>query len=84
MAVTLTKESDHARLTMRVRCERLSTTEMKRVFDRFYQVRGGSGAGLGLAIAKSWIVAHRGRISVSANKEDRGCTFGFEIPVKVD
>jgi len=60
--------------------------EVERVFERFYRVgkgRGGrkSGRGLGLAIAKHFIEAHGGTISVKS-KVDRGSTFQFTLPVE--
>jgi len=53
-----------------------------RLFERFYQVdpsRAGSGAGLGLAIARSIVEAHGGRIS-AANNPAHGATFSVELP----
>ena len=58
--------------------------QIERMFDRFYQgdksrSRETGGAGLGLAIAK-WIVeAHRGKIEVSSNPE-KGTMFIVLIP----
>ena len=51
------------------------------IFDKFVQVPGASagGAGLGLAISKSIVEAHGGRISVQSEVR-RGTTFTFTVP----
>jgi signal transduction histidine kinase len=59
--------------------------EWERVFDRFYRVdeartRDAGGAGLGLAIAKWAVEAHRGSIGVRSN-ERHGATFSIEMPI---
>lgn len=54
------------------------------VFDRFYRAdesrdRGTGGVGLGLAIAKEFVVAHGGKITV-CNCHDGGSIFAFYLP----
>lgn len=59
----------------------LSAEEQSKVFERFYQGRQAGahkGAGLGLAIAKSLVEAHGGRIYVESEPGD-GATFWFEL-----
>jgi heavy metal sensor kinase len=56
------------------------------IFERFYRVdaaRSDSGArnGLGLAISKAIVDAHRGAIS-ARNNEEGGATFRISIPVR--
>jgi two-component system, NtrC family, sensor histidine kinase KinB len=54
-----------------------------RIFEKFFRVpitAGPSGAGLGLAIAKNIIEAHRGRIEFACPKGG-GATFRFTIPL---
>ncbi|HEY7030619.1 MAG TPA: HAMP domain-containing sensor histidine kinase [Thermomicrobiales bacterium] len=57
--------------------------DLPRIFDRFYQAdraRTGTGAGLGLAIAR-WIAEdHDGRLA-AANNPDRGATFSVTLPL---
>ena len=58
------------------------------LFERFYKgdksrTRGRSGLGLGLAIAKNIIDAHKGNISVRS-KLGQGTTFSFFIPRNTD
>jgi signal transduction histidine kinase len=62
--------------------------DLPRVFERFYQVdksrvRRGSGAGLGLAIAREIIQAHGGRIGVES-VEGLGTRFTVELPADLD
>jgi signal transduction histidine kinase len=58
---------------------------LPRLFDRFYRVdtarsRDDGGTGIGLAIARSVIDAHGGRIWAESEL-GRGSTFTFELPV---
>jgi two-component system sensor histidine kinase KdpD len=54
----------------------------ERVFEKFYQAAPGRvrGAGLGLAICRSIIEAHGGRIW-AANRLKGGAVFSFTIPL---
>ena len=60
--------------------------EQQRIFDRFYQVDGGSsrlykGAGLGLSICKHIVEHHGGHIWVeSPGVNGQGATFCFRLP----
>ena len=54
--------------------------DMPRVFEAFYSTKP-DGMGMGLAISRSIIERHEGRLWVTAN-EDRGCTFHFTLPYK--
>ena len=60
-------------------------SELDRIFDRFVQIApradSGTGAGLGLAICKSIVELHQGRIS-AANRSDRsGLVVTFQLPL---
>jgi PAS domain S-box-containing protein len=62
----------------------IDPSEHHKIFQRFYQVDGGStrrygGTGLGLAIAKSIIDGHGGRIGVKS-KLSEGAIFAFTLP----
>jgi PAS domain S-box-containing protein len=52
--------------------------DRERVFQAFYTTKS-SGAGMGLAICRSIITAHGGRLWVDAN-EPRGAVFQFTLP----
>jgi signal transduction histidine kinase len=56
----------------------LDSTELKRVFDTFYTTKS-QGMGLGLAISRSIIEAHRGRLWVTTNGP-KGAVFQFTLP----
>ena len=53
-------------------------TAEERIFDRLYTTKAG-GTGVGLAISKSIIESHGGRIWVEA-ASPRGSVFRFQIP----
>ncbi|MFI0422790.1 sensor histidine kinase [Spongiactinospora sp. 9N601] len=63
----------------------LTSEQAARVFDRFYRVDGsrgrerGGGAGLGLAIARSIVTAHGGRIALST-APGKGAAFTIALP----
>ena len=61
----------------------IPTADRACVFDRFWRGKHGEGkkgAGLGLAIAKGIVEAHRGRIWVESG-DAGGTTFYFTLPV---
>ncbi|HUC58541.1 MAG TPA: ATP-binding protein [Streptosporangiaceae bacterium] len=58
--------------------------DLERIFDRFYRVNGArasgsGGAGLGLAIARSIVELHGGRIKAEA-RSPVGCRVVFHLP----
>jgi hypothetical protein len=55
---------------------------LKRVFEAFYTTKS-SGVGIGLAICRSIIDAHGGRLWAAANKP-RGAVFQFTLPGERD
>ena len=59
----------------------VSQEDLPHIFDRFWHAKqtGKAGAGLGLAIAKGVVKAHKADISVSS-ETGRGAEFTFSIP----
>lgn len=61
----------------------IAEKSLEKIFDRFYQVDSlgnQKGTGIGLALAKSIIEAHTGKISVRS-MEGEGTTFVVELPL---
>jgi signal transduction histidine kinase len=94
-ALKYTKSGDYITISARLRGHTIETsvkdtgdgipTEyIDRIFDKFVQVKGhdieARGTGLGLAVAKEIVTAHRGKISVESEM-DAGSTFRFTIPL---
>jgi C4-dicarboxylate-specific signal transduction histidine kinase len=64
---------------VRDRGKGIGEQEIKRIFEPFFTTKP-EGMGMGLAISRSIIQAHEGRLWVSANEEG-GSTFHFTLPV---
>ena len=64
----------------------ISKTDIPRIFDKFYRVkgktRGITGSGLGLSVAKSIVEAHRGTISLTS-EEQKGSIFTVTLPIQL-
>jgi signal transduction histidine kinase len=56
----------------------LDPTQLQRVFETFYTTKS-LGMGMGLAISRSIIEAHHGRLWVTPNAP-RGAVFQFSLP----
>jgi len=65
----------------------ISPQEQKKVFEEFYQASGGvkdktPGTGLGLALTKSIVEMHGGRVWVESEGKDKGSRFTFTLPIR--
>jgi signal transduction histidine kinase len=74
---------DHAIVSVSDQCGGIPDDDLDRVFEVAYRGDAartpGGGAGLGLAIARGFVEAHRGAIDVS--NDDDGCRFTVRLPV---
>jgi signal transduction histidine kinase len=64
----------------------LSTETSDRIFDKFFQItpggsKGSQGLGLGLAICKEIVTAHRGTIRAFSPGLGQGTTMRFSLPI---
>jgi two-component system sensor histidine kinase VicK len=66
----------------------VSLEEQERVFERFYRgedalILATAGTGLGLAVAKTLVEMHHGRIWLSSSGlRGNGSTFSFALPLE--
>ncbi|WP_083219455.1 PAS domain S-box protein [Bradyrhizobium icense] len=60
----------------------LDPADVERVFEAFYTTKA-KGMGMGLAICRSMVEAHGGRMWAGAN-EPRGAVFQFSLPLEQD
>lgn len=82
VTVTLTQRHDGVELCVRNTGSPIPADALPHIFDRFYREsahRPGDGFGLGLAIARQIVQAHRGEIRASSTA-DEGTTLVVRLP----
>jgi signal transduction histidine kinase len=84
IAVSLKRDGEEARITVRDSGDGISAAFLPYVFERFRQ--GGKsptgGLGLGLAIARHIVERHGGTIRVDSPGEGQGATFTVSLPLQ--
>jgi two-component system, OmpR family, sensor histidine kinase SenX3 len=78
-------DEKHVALKVRDRGVGIPSDELKRIFRRFYRVRGRAsarvkGTGLGLYIVRSIAKTHGGKVFAESAGEGRGTTVTLELP----
>jgi len=62
----------------------LTTNEIKRIFNRFYQIDDkASGTGIGLSLVKELVKLHKGTVQVK-NLDDKWIVFTLQIPINLE
>ncbi len=82
--ITVKKSEDFKDAIVRIRDNGrgISSEMVPRLFQKFAASQDYGGTGLGLYISKSIIEAHGGKIWAENNKEYKGATFSFTLPLK--
>ena len=67
----------------------ISSSDIKRVFEKYYRVnhrsvKSKAGFGLGLTYVKSMIEEHGGSIEAKSNGKGHGCEFVFYVPQQIN
>lgn len=81
--VSVGRSGQDAQMVVRDTGEGIDPADLPFIFDRFYRAdrsRVGRGAGLGLAIARGLVAAHRGEIGVESRRGE-GTTFTVRLPL---
>jgi hypothetical protein len=79
LTVQTAKRDEMVVVTVSDRGRGISKESLARLFEPFYTTRSG-GMGLGLSIARSFVLAHQGRLWAE-NGADGGAVFHFSLPV---
>ncbi len=73
-------ESDHVRVVVQDAGIGIERENLDKIFDTFYTTKR-QGMGMGLAISRSIVEAHGGRLW-AVNNDGPGMTFQFALPVE--
>jgi signal transduction histidine kinase len=79
--VTLEEKDGHAVVAIKDTGEGIDPEILPRLFSKFV-TKSEQGTGLGLYLSKSIIEAHGGKIWAENNKDGKGATFSFTLPLE--
>lgn len=87
VTVILAREDSHALIHVQDTGIGIASENQSRIFDRFYRVnsdrsRHTGGAGLGLAIAKAIVLAHKGSLDIQSEL-GKGSTFTVRLSLRM-
>ena len=82
----IVKDSDYLQVSILDSGKGISEVELKKIFDRFYQIKDSSsakmvGSGIGLSFSKAIVELHKGRIK-ARNRKAKGAEFTFKLPLE--
>lgn len=84
IALTAAQDGDAIVITVSDTGPGIPAESVDRIFERFFQVRGGSvklpGAGLGLFLVREMVTLHGGTVNVES-KVGNGTTFTVRLPI---
>jgi len=78
-----TQSNSEVRLAVTDRGTGILVDRVSDIFEPFYTTKDAGGMGMGLAISRSIIEAHAGRIEAK-NNADGGATVSFSVPIRLD
>ncbi len=84
--VSVTKDDSRVNILVRDTGIGIAEYDLSHIFDRFYRAeksRSKPGSGLGLTLAKAFVGAHDGRITVTSRLGE-GSRFAVSLPVTTD
>ena len=77
---TRSYDDDYVEVAIRDSGVGVPQDQLPRIFDSFFTTKP-EGMGIGLSIANSIIETHKGRIWAENNRDGKGATFHFTVPV---
>lgn len=80
ISIASRKENSHITITVKDSGSGIDSDVLPKLFTKFV-TKSEKGTGLGLYIAKSIIEAHGGKIWAENNKDGKGATFTFTLPL---